>query len=107
MNFVNLTPHDINVVGLGLIPASGMVARVTTVREEVCGLGVRLVRQRFGAVEGMPSREPNTIYVVSAMVLSALRESETDTACVVAPDTGADALRENGHIVAVRGFVCN
>jgi hypothetical protein len=110
--FVNCTPHALTVVGLGVLPASGMVARVATVREaqpgflmqaSPCEFRVRLVRQAFGQVEGLPAPAPDTVYVVSGMVLSALAGSRLDA---VAPDTGADAVRENGQIVAVRGFVC-
>ena len=110
--FVNCTPHALNVEGLGILPASGVVARVAAVRERTTGLlvqdqpvrvSIRLIRQSFGVVEGLPEPSPDTVYVVSAMVLSALSGSRAD---VVAPDTGPDAIRENGQIKAVRGFVC-
>lgn len=65
--------------------------------------GVRLVRQTMGQVTGLPDATPDTILIVSGMVLSALNGARQD---VVAPDTGADAIRENGQIVAVNGFVC-
>jgi hypothetical protein len=65
--------------------------------------GVRLVRQTTGQVSGLPEAQPDTIYIVSGMVLAAMNGSRPD---VVAPDTGPDAIRENGQIVAVRGFVC-
>lgn len=104
--FINLTPHAITVVGLGTIEPSGTVARVAAVREELPNtMGVRLTRQAFGKVTGLPAPQPDTVFIVSAMVLSAL--GENSYGCV-APDTGADAVRnEQGHIVAVRGFVCN
>lgn len=101
--FVNLTPHTINVEGLGALPSQGM-ARCATTRETLPSVaGVRLVRQAFGQVEGLPEPVEGTVYVVSALALSALSGSRAD---VVAPDTGPDAVRENGQIVAVRGFVC-
>lgn len=109
--FINLTPHAITVC----LPSSfgsnrytyepsGTVARCTTMREEVPMVGpFRAVRQTMSAVEGLPERQPSTFFIVSGMVLTALNGSRPD---VVAPDTGPDAVRENGHIVAVRGFVC-
>lgn len=110
MEFVNCTPHALTVHGLGTIPPSGIVPRCATVRTEAHATvrfagaisGVRLIKQTLGEVQGLPEPKADTIYVVSAMVLSALAGARAD---VVAPDTGADAIRENGQIVAVRGFV--
>lgn len=112
IKFVNCTPHALTVVGLGVLPASGMVARVATVREaqqgflvqaSPCEFRIRLVRQAFGAVEGLPEPAEGTVYVVSGMVLSALNGRRPD---VVAPDTGPDALRMMGVVTGVLGFVC-
>jgi hypothetical protein len=104
MNFINCTPHALTVEGLGTIPASGVVPRCATVRSEAHSVGgVRLIRQTVGQVTGLPESVPDTVYIVSGMVLGALNGTRSD---VVAPDTGADAVRENGQIVAVRGFVC-
>ena len=110
--FINCTPHSIFVTihpdwrddRWLEYPASGQVARVATVRED-CGLQGphRVVRQSFGQVEGLPEPVEGTIYIVSGMVLSALAGSRPDC---VAPDTGADAIREQGQVKAVRGFVC-
>lgn len=126
MKFVNCTPHALTVRGLGTIPVSGIVPRCVTERTEqtpiVTGFAsvasgavsplecdeyqipvtVRLIRQAVGQVTGLPDAAPDTVYIVSGMVLGALNGTRPD---VVAPDTGADAIRENGQIVAVRGFV--
>ena len=108
--FINCTPHALTVEGLGTLPASGHIARCATVRtpcewglEENEAPMVRLVAQKMGAVDGLPAPSWGVFYVVSALVLGALNGSRPD---VVAPDTGPDAIRENGQIVAVRGFVC-
>ena len=101
--FINCTPHTLLVQGLGIIPASGIVPRCATVRTEAPLIGgIRLIRQTMGEVTGMPAAQEGTIYIVSGMVLAALCGTRPD---VVAPDTGADAIRENGHIFAVLGFV--
>lgn len=117
MKVVNLTPHAICVQTeageLARFEPSGIVARVATIRTEAPAVaGFRVVAQDLGDVTGLPPAEAGTIYIVSAMVLSALileraqgtpRRAGVD---VFAPDTGADAIREGGQIVAVRGFVC-
>lgn len=110
MKFVNCTPHALTVLGLGTLPACGIVPRCATERRERKGIlvqdapefRIRLVRQTMGAVEGLPEYEEGTTLIVSGMVLAALNGARSD---VVAPDTGSDAIRENGQIVAVRGFV--
>jgi hypothetical protein len=105
MKFVNLTPHAITVEGLGTIPASGTIARVSVNSTDVGTVsGVRLRAQLKGQVSGLPLAEDGVIYIVSGMVLDAL--GGTRRKDVVAPDTGLDAIRENGQIVAVCGFVC-
>ena len=104
MKFINCTPHPLTVEGLGTIEPSGIVPRVATTRLPATTLGgVRLVRTLKGEVQDLPEPAPGIVLIVSGMVLDALGGSRPD---VVAPDTGADAVRnEKGHIVAVRGFV--
>jgi len=104
MNFINCTPHALTVEGLGTLPASGILPRCATLRSVAPSLGgIRVTSQTMGEVTGLPGQAPDTVYIVSGMVLSALNGTRPD---VVAPDTGPDAIRENGQIVAVRGFVC-
>jgi hypothetical protein len=105
MKFINLTPHALTVEGLGTIPASGSIARVSVNSTDVGTVGgIRLRAQLKGQVTGLPAPADDTIYIVSGMVLDALGGLRRGD--VVAPDTGADAIRENGQIIAVRGFVC-
>ena len=105
MKFVNLTPHALTVEGLGTLPASGQVARVSVAQRDMGTRGgVRLRQSAKGMVEGIPAPVEGVTYIVSGMVLDALAGSRL--ADVVAPDTGPDAIRENGQIVAVRGFIC-
>ncbi|MFR0734471.1 MAG: hypothetical protein ACLSHU_10030 [Oscillospiraceae bacterium] len=76
MKIVNLTPHDI-VVGDVTIPASGTIARCATITEplDVPGCPVPVVRQYFGAVEGLPAPAPETMYVVSMVCAQAVGDS--------------------------------
>jgi hypothetical protein len=103
MEFINCTPHALTVEGLGTLAPSGVLPRCATVRSEptIVG-GVRIVAQSLGEVTGLPAPVEGVGLVVSAMVLGALKGSRPD---VYAPDTGADAVRENGQIVSVRGLV--
>lgn len=113
MKFINLTPHALTIEGVETIPPSGTVARVGTVRVGMgtCG-GVRVTLQNLGQVEGLPAPAADTIFIVSGMVLDALKRQAAQVgssragADVFAPDTSSDAIRENGNIVAVRGLVC-
>lgn len=91
MNFVNLTPHVVNVVDndgntvLSVVP-SGTVARVNAQTTVVSNIGgVDVVRTTFGDVDGLPVPQDDTVYIVSTLVLQALNGTRTD---VVAPDTG-------------------
>ncbi len=106
MNFVNLTPHAIVLNDGTSFPPSGTVARVGEdyVPAEAAGT-VPCWTAVPTAVQNLPAPQPETIYIVSGMVLSAVRPSgRTD---VVAPATGHPAVcrNEKGHIVAVSGFV--
>jgi acetyl-CoA carboxylase carboxyltransferase component len=105
MKFINLTPHAISVEGLGTFPASGEVARVSTVCTVVGEVaGIAAYKQSFGDVVGLPSPIEGTVYIVSGMVISAV----IGRSDVVAPDTGSTAIRdEKGHIIAVRNFIVN
>jgi len=105
--FINLTPHDIKIVGANgvetVVPASGAIARVST-QERVVGSvdGIPLVKREFGEVEGLPAPADNTIYIVSSLVLSAIKGRGD----VVAPDTGPTAIRdEQGRIQAVTRLI--
>ena len=103
MRFVNLTPHAIVVrteEGDTVFPPSGEVARVSTREVEAPAVGgFPVVTSVFGDVTGIPAVEAGTMYIVSALVGE--RAARAD---VVAPNTGATAIRENGNVVAVRGF---
>ena len=100
--FVNCTPHALNTNDGRTFPTSGNVARVSASFTDFDSNGV--CRQVFGDVSGLPDPQPNTMYVVSAMVLGALAGSRSD---VVAPATGhPDCVRnDKGHVVSVPCFV--
>jgi len=85
-NFENLTPHIVRIFGqegdepVLTIPPSGEVARCSVESEQVGEKGgVSLFATTFGQVEGLPAPQPDTVYIVSMLVRSAVSE-RTDVA---------------------------
>jgi hypothetical protein len=109
--WINLTPHPIRVFkpdgSVEEISPSGQVARVREVRKkagEVGGLPVFAVE--YGEIEGLPSPQPGTYYLVSRPVLDALRSRGVQRPDVFAPDTGAGAIRnERGEVIGVKSLL--
>ena len=103
INIVNCTPHPIRWIGiLGedvTFEPSGNIARVG-VEEEDVGSRYLLVRHNYTEVEGIPEPQENTLYIVSAMVLSA-----SDRTDLIAPNTSKAFRDEQGRIYAVPNFV--
>ena len=105
--FMNLTPHALNVLDTQgvehvFLQAGNPVRVAATVEDLEPVEGFKVSRQVFGRVIDLPEPVEGVTYIVSALVLAALKGSRQD---VVAPDTGPTAIRENGQIKAVRGFV--
>lgn len=105
--FVNLTPHDVRIVGVRYldhitIPASGKVARVASTSTLVGEYeGIPMMRSTLGEVEGLPAPRDGVIYVVSALVRSAVPHRED----VASP---GDLVRdERGNVIGCRGLVVN
>lgn len=107
MKLVNLTPHAISLANadgeiIRTIESTGS-CRVATSQEKVGDIdGFSVNKTTYGVVEGLPAPEDDTIYIVSILVAQLVVHGRSD---VVAPDTGATAIRENGQIKAVKGFV--
>lgn len=102
-NFINVTPHAITLNNGVVFPASGTVARVSNTFGNPDGDNVMDIH--YGDINGLPEPADNTLYIVSAIVLSAAKEKGR-TDCV-APATGhPDCVRsDKGFIVSVPGFV--
>lgn len=109
MKIINLTPHAINIMPEGAngpvitIPPSGQVARCATHRVQVDtvavdGVPIPVNKTKFGEVEGLPDPQPNTIFIVSAVVAQAVPHR---------PDVFIvdDAIRdEQGRIIGARAL---
>lgn len=120
MKFINLTPHAIVVRhednSETTFAPSGTVARVESNETEQNPIaGIPIFSQSFGQVyfTNKTEQEPNiytyqadTVYIVSAIVLAAIKTRWTDTRNIVAPNTSSGAIRNQmGLIVAVTSFV--
>jgi len=109
MRIMNLTPHPLNLMPAGptgpvvTIPPSGQVARCATSRVQVDtitvdGVTIPVNRTQFGEVTGLPDPQPDTIYIVSAVVAQAVPD-RTDVFIV------DDAVRdEQGRIIGCRAL---
>jgi len=107
---VNLTPHPISLANeagevtetIAPHPAGPARCKTQSVPTGRDVEGVKVFRNTFGNVEGLPAPTEGFSYIVSSIVLAAVDDSRVD---VVAPDTGPTAVRdENGRILAVRQF---
>ena len=109
MNIINLTPHALNLMPAGpdgpvvTIPPSGLVARCAVDRVQVDtvtvdGMSVPVNRTQFGSVSDLPNPQPDTIFVVSALVAQAV----PDRPDVFIVD---DAVRdEQGRIIGAKAL---
>jgi hypothetical protein len=109
LNLVNLTPHALNLMPEGpdgpmvTIPPSGQVARcavdwvqVNTVA--VDGITVPVNQTQFGSISDLPDPQPDTIFVVSALVAQAVPE-RLDV--FIVDDTVRD---DQGRIIGARAL---
>ncbi|MCY9532959.1 hypothetical protein M5X04_26985 [Paenibacillus alvei] len=104
INIVNLTPHTINIMSDGSdgeitsIPSSGE-ARATTTREHYGTInGIQIYRTSFGAVQGLPKPQKDTIYIVSSITAQAVPDRDD----VFIPD---DIVRdEQGRVIGCRAL---
>lgn len=109
MRLVNLTPHTINIIGedgtVTVLPASGAIARVATVRQILPPIGdgteIAAYRTTYGEVSGLPEPAPSTGYVVSAIV----RQAAPHRPDVFSP---GELVRDaDGQPIGCRGLDCN
>lgn len=111
--FKNLTPHPITISAviddrpvMLALPPEPSICRVQTESHALGTIGgiVHVQRQTFGAITGLPDPVPHTFYIVSGIVLNALKERGVTRPDVFAPATGPrdNAMRDsNGQVIAV------
>jgi len=105
VKIINLTPHEVTVVGsngdvLMKIPASGQVARCSVNRTIVGSLnGVPVARSVMGEVEGLPESSEGVYFIVSRVIAEAMKGKRDD---LIIPD---DSVRDaEGRIIGCKGF---
>jgi hypothetical protein len=98
--FINLTPHTINEVNSKLsFEPSGMVARVSSEYKEIDRVNeTPIYKVEFGEVVDLPEPESDTVYIVSGMVLDAVKYRND----LVAP--GQLVRDSNGQPIGCNGF---
>ncbi len=122
MNFVNLTPHDVNLCDeygnvIRRYPKSGIVARVNEIVENHKFEGIPegeyfpIVKKSYGKIENLPEfdYEKKITYIVSVLVLNAIKEKRGFCRDCICPDTGPDsAVRDSqGNIIGIKRFQIN
>ena len=99
-NIINLTTHPITDLMTGITyPPSGIVARADTNKKLVSKAGQPAIYEyEYCNLDGLPDPQPDTLYIVSNMALSAVPSHRTD---VIAP--GPVETYDNNPI-GCRGF---
>ena len=119
-NWINLTPHPINLILSEIesniidgyhrvlsveFPPSGSVARVDFGEPDVVHIDGFRIHENI-PVRGivyLPEKREHTMYIVSSLVREQLRNQNRDD--VFSPDTGVTALRnDKGSVFAVRAL---
>ena len=81
MKLINLTPHDVTLIKDGetkTYPSQG-VARVRETSKQVGDYqGVPIYEVNYGEPEGLPKEKEGVFYIVSGLILSALRGKRND-----------------------------
>lgn len=111
VQLINLTRHPVTLIYRNgkeyIIKASGIIARVDStpgVTSIVPGIPVPIIGpMTWGEVYGLPSPQPNTLYLVSALVADRAKRSD-----LVCPGTGPKdhpIKADDGRVIAVTRLV--
>lgn len=104
MHIVNLTPHDVNIIGedgnvVVTFPSTGTVARCVATRQKIGEVnGIPVNRTTFGQVTGLPAPQDGVAYIVSSILCQACPDR---TDLYIVDDTVRD---ENGKIIGARAL---
>lgn len=103
VNLINLTPHAVNFVtadGRQIdVQPEGIIARLEQKDVLSRWIGrIPVYKTEYGEVQNLPDPQPDTIYIVSGMVLSQVPERDD----VLAP--GALIRNDAGQVIGAGGF---
>lgn len=113
MNIINCCPHPIvfrSEDGSEMVfPKSEHQARVleTATPSEIDRETLPVYVGKFGEIDGLPEPQPGTMFIVSGLVLAALKDQGSTRTDVISPGTGPGdkTIRdEKGQIIAVTRF---
>jgi len=108
--FINLTPHPIvldNGKTTKTVDPSGTVLRVPTKSTQkglLDGFYLNANQYDWDNV-AMPKQQDDTYYIVSSIVLSAIKTKYPNRQDFIVPDTMNARRDDNGRIVSVPGFI--
>lgn len=101
MQFINMTPHPLNISGTHIPVGELPTPRLEVTREQLGELGgFSMVRSTMGAPTGLPEEQEGVVLIVSALV--AEHPSVAHRGDLAYP---GEAIRdENGRIVGAKGL---
>lgn len=109
---INFTPHTINLwiteANVLEFPSAGIarVDEVDVIGKPIIlenGIKIPTATKQYKDVIGLPKQQDNVIYIVSIVVLNALRGKRND---LCSPDTGTGGIRDkDGKIIATKRFI--
>lgn len=105
-NYVNLTPHVVNIQNtrgeILSFPSQGQARVVQTSQLLVeTEEGIPIKSTSYEEIKALPEPQENTVFIVSMLVAQLAKRSD-----VVSPDSGPSACRDaNGNIIYVRALV--
>jgi hypothetical protein len=116
VKLINLTPHELNIcdsegkVILSIPPPKDMPVPRVSIKSEVVGninvdgVEVPIRKVVYGDVENLPPPEEGTLYVVSTLVIIALKEKGIERKDLLSPDTNPDSsVRDSsGKVIGVK-----
>ena len=102
LEFINLTPHKINLIGQDgnaiTVAPSGTIARCSVKQEEVGELNeVTLYKSIYGEVENLPEPKEGNIYIVSSLVAGRVNRNDVVVPCKFLRD-------DEGNIIGAEGL---
>lgn len=104
MNIINLTPHDIVILGydnkeLIRIKSSGVARcdKKTICIDTINGIPVNSVS--YGNIKSLPETQTNTIYIVSIIIATAVKNLRDD--CYIVDDVARDS---SNNIIGCRAL---
>jgi hypothetical protein len=118
VRIINLTPHQLNIYDLsGEVvilsipppPEGTPIPKVSTTSKivgavKIDGMEISVRKVTYGDVENLPEEKEGTIYIVSTLVMLALKDKGVKRGNLLSPDTNADSVvrDRDGRVFGVK-----